>query len=270
MPALLLLLLVAAPEGKADAKAKTYELAYRFEKDLTYTERSSRVFKLDVYSGKKPAQFHIESEQVIRRTVIELGDDGRPTLERVEVLANTHTTKKSPTGELGVKKFASDGKTFVWRKSRGRWGLFIDKGEVTAKHPQLVQLLSTWRDARLPGRPVAVGATWEVSAEDFLHAAGQAVPPGVKGRAVFKLAAVEDGVARITFTFKETYPQDGSPVVATETGTWRFDVKRGRDLSVEARGILEIEKGDAGSGKFGVKREVTYAGDSPAPKPRGS
>jgi hypothetical protein len=268
MPALLLLLLVAAPDGKA----KTYEIAYRFGKGVKYTDRSSRVFKLDMYGGKKLAQFHVESEQVIRRTVIEVDDGGRPSLERVEVLVNSHTTKMSPNEEeLGVTLLPSHGKSFVWRRYDGKkWGLFDDKGEVTAKHPQLVQKLRNWRDARLPGKPVAVGATWEVAAGDFLEAVGQPVPPGVKGRAVFKLEAVEDGVARITFTFKETYPQDGVAVVAEETGTWRFDVKRGRDLSVEARGILEIDKGDAGSGKFGVKREVTYEGDSPAPKPRDS
>ena len=58
--------------------------------------------------------------------------------------------------------------------------------------------------------------------------------------------------------------------VAEETGTWRFDVKRGRDLSLEMRGILEIDEGRSGSGKFAMKREVTYAEDSRAPKPRDS
>lgn len=269
MPALLLILLVvAAPD---EEKAKKYEIAYRFEKGVSYTDRSTRVLKLDVYGGKELARFHVESEQLIRRTVIEVDDDGRPTLERVEVLANTHTTKESPEREPGVDKLASHGRSFVWRKQRGKWGLFDDKGDVTAKHPQLVQRLRNWRDARLPGRPVAVGATWEVSAADFLTAVGQPVPPGIKGRAVFKLEAVEDGVARITLSFKATYPDGGATVVAEETGTWRFDVERGRELTLDVRGILEIDEGKMGSGKFAVKREVTYGGEgSPAPKPRDS
>jgi hypothetical protein len=267
MPLLLLILLVVAgPEEKP----KTFELAYRFEKGLSYTDRTTRTFKLDMYGGKELAQFHVESEQVIRRTVVEVDGHGRPTLERVEVLVNTHTTKKAPNEELGVKKFPSHGKSFVWRKLKGKWGLYDAKGEVTKEHPQLVQRLRNWRDARLPGRPVAIGSTWEVAAAAFMEAVGQPVPPGVTGRALFKLEAVEDGVARISFSFKETHPDNGATVVADETGTWRFDLKRGRDLSLEARGILEIDKGDVGSGKFGMKREVTYAGDSPSPKPRDS
>jgi hypothetical protein len=159
----------------------------------------------------------------------------------------------------------------VWRqKDKGGWGLFGEKGEVTDKHPQLVQRLRNWRDARLPKKRVRVGSTWEVSAARFLEAVGQPVPPKAEGRAVFRLEAVEGDVARITFTFNESHPEDLRMFKAKETGVWLFDLKRGRDVSLEMKGILEIDDGQTGSGKFRMRRTVTYAERVRGSTPRGS
>ncbi len=264
MIALFVALALAAPPEDARQPAVQKQapvtLKYRFQKGLALVDRTSAAFTLDMFVKGQLIQFDIENRQELKRTVVKADESGAPLIERVEVKKFIHTVRKHPKEQAGDKYYPSHGHTYVWRKkSKGdAWGLYGDKGEVTKKHPQLVAKLKNWRAARLPKEPVAIGGTWEVSAARFLRAVGQPVPKGVVGKATFRLVELKRGVARITFVFKSTYRDGDSVLEGSNKGEWRFDVARGRDLSLHMKGVVEIDKGDGGAGRFKMTREVTY------------
>jgi len=259
-------LAVAAP-GKEKGRGAV-RLAYEYEKGLSYVDEARAAITLDMFVKGQHIAFEVENRKALKRTVLEVGDDGRPVIERVEVQRFVHEVKKHPREDVGERRAPSQGRTFVWRrKPRGdEWALYDGKGDVTAKHPQLVAKLRNWREARLPEEPVAPGDTWEVSAASFLRAVGQPVPEGVTGKATFTLDRIRDGIAHISFRFENTYRDGESVLQGWNKGVWRFDVERGRDLSLRMKGRLEIDGGDGGSGRFEMTREVTYGG---APRTRG-
>ena len=111
---------------------------------------------------------------------------------------------------------------------------------------------------------VSVGSKWHVSAEKFLRAASQPVPEGVQGKARFVVTSLKDGVARIEFVFEQSYRHQDHDWVGQIQGTWLFDVRRGRDLSLEMKGRVEADKGEFGMGGFKKTRRVTYSDDPKA------
>lgn len=253
-----LLLVLLAPEP-------AHTLEYRFEKGMAYDDVSSRHFTLELIAGEKLVRFETEVHQEMRRTVVAVDGDGLPLIERIEVKRFVKVTKDAPNdSDLGEKAYPSQGKTFVWRKKDGDegWGLYGRKGEVTKKYPFLVERLANWRDARLPGKPVAVGATWEVSAQRFLQTVGQRAPEGVKGKAVFTLEGVADGVASIAFDFGQEHKDGERVLTGSQKGKWRFDVANGRDLALEMEGKVRIDNGRGGVGTFRMQRTLSYSGDS--------
>jgi len=254
MLAAALALLLLAPEG-------THEIKLRFEKGMVYEDVARRRVKLTLTQHDKSIRFDREDDYHVRRTVLEVGDDGLPAMERVEVLKFATKTNEWPDEEPGVKAKAAEGKSFVWRRKKkgaDEWALYAHDHDVTEDHPRLVERLLNWRAARLPGKPVAVGATWEVSAKAFLEATGQQVPPGLEGSAVYKLEEVKDGVARISFEFKSLLHEQGRDVTGVQRGIWLLDVAKGRDLELQSKGSLEIDGGKQGFGTFEMKRTITY------------
>jgi hypothetical protein len=248
--AVLCVLLFLAPE-------QTYELGYRHAKGTTYRDAAIKSIRLTLFSGARLLKFDVETQYDIERTVLEADRDG-PEVERIVVKKFVQIVHASPEAKEGTKNFKSHGKTFVWRREKKRWALYDGEGEVTKEYPNLVVLLQDWRAARLPKKPVAVGDTWEVSAKTFLETVGQQVPPQVTGKATFRLAAVENGVARIEIVFKSSWRNRGSVLGGTQKGTWLFDLKRGRDVEVRMDGSIEVDNGKGGYGKFRSHRAVTY------------
>lgn len=253
--ALLCLLLLAPPTAR-------HKLAYRFEKGTTYDEETTRSFTLTLLAGPlarpRMIRYVNDTDELLRRTVIDTDANGRPIQERVQVIRSTRTIKEAPDRGPGVEKGASHAKTFVWKKLDGRWGLFDAKGEVTRRFPGLAARLQSWRDARLPAKPVAVGDRWEVSAAKFLATVGQPVPKDLKGRAVFSLLSVKQSVARIGVELRLDYRDGGHRLAGTQKGVWRFDIARGRDLSIEMKGILDVDGGKRGDGIIKMRRVVTW------------
>lgn len=246
-----LLLVVCAPgEG--------HVLKYRFEKGMVYEDRTLRSTKFERNDAGRRLVFDVESEEVLRRTILETDRTDHPTIERVEVLTFTRTTNDHPEEEAGTVKLPSQGNTFVWRRMEKRWRLFDKAGEVTGRHPVLVERLKNWRDARLPKKAVKVGDTWEISAKAFLETVGARVPADVEGRGVFRLEGVEGAVATIKFEYHYAWRTGGELVSAGQTGTWRFDLEKGRDLSLESEGKVKFDNGRSGSGTFRTIRTVTY------------
>lgn len=237
---------------------ETHALRYRFEKGMAYEETTTRAFELTQERAGKKQRIASSSVETLRRTVLEVDDTAHPTIERVEVVAFSRTVEEHPVEAPGTVADAAEGKTFVWRRLEDRWGLFDGKREVTGDHPRLVDRLKNWRDARMPRGPVAVGATWEVSAQTYLETAGQPVPPEIEGVAVFKLEGVEGGVATVSFRFV------GKAVVAETSQEWeqkgwfRFDVAKGRDLDSEASGTVRVSGSEGGSGTFKLGRRIVY------------
>jgi hypothetical protein len=246
-------LLLLAPEG-------THEIKLRFEKGMVYEDAATRRVKLTLTQHGKSIRFDREDDYHVRRTVLEVGTGGLPEMERVEVLKFASKTNEWPDQEPGVKENPAQGKSFVWRKKKdgGEWALYADDKDVTEEHPRLVERLLNWRAARVPGKPVAIGATWEVPAQAFLEATGQQVPPGLEGSAVYKLEEVEDGIARISFEFKSLLREQGRDLAGIQRGTWLLDVAKGRELSLESEGSMEIDGGKQGFGTFEMKRTITY------------
>lgn len=248
--AALCLLLFLAPE-------QTYELAYRHRKGVAYRDAAIKSIQLTLFSGARLVKFDAETQYDIERTVIEADSEG-PEVERIVVKKFVHIVRAAPDGKEGTKPYKSHGKTFVWRREKKAWALYDEEGDVTKKYPHLVVLLQDWRAARLPKKPVAVGDTWEVSAKTFLETVGQQVPPQVAGKATFKLAAVENGVAKIEIVFKSSWRNQGSVLGGTQKGVWLFDLKKGYDIEVRMEGSIEVDNGKGGYGKFRSHRAVTY------------
>ncbi len=254
-PLLLLVLLLAPPD------AVRHKLEYRFAKGSSYVDEQQREWWLETVGGGKVFRWRYSFPTKLRRTVVDVDKTAHPSIERVEVLRFARTVVESARAEEKegeTKAASSEGQTFVWRRLADRWGLFSDKGDVTEVHKQLVGHLQNWRDGLLPKEAVAAGDTWEVSATTFLETAGQPVPKGVLGRAQFKLERVEQGVATITFDFACTYEDLGHAHSGRYTGTWRFDVAKGRDVDFEAKGQIEMDGGKSGGGGVTIKRTFTW------------
>jgi len=233
----LLLLLLLAPDG-------THELKYRFEKGMTSEDDTTREFKLELIAGEKLVVNHLSTTQVIVREVREVGRDGRPSIERVSVKKFGREIHAAGDRKAGTETMPSEGKTFVWRKGK----LYVESGEVTKKFPTLVSRLQNWRDARLPGKAVKAGESWEVSAKTFLETVGQAAPESVKGKAVFTLEAVKDGIAKIPFRFEGSYKDGESTLSFAQEGVWRFDVKNGRDVELTMSAKIKVTGPNQGAG----------------------
>lgn len=245
------LLLLLAP-GEAHA------FAYRFEKDMVYEDSTVRSMKFEHRGDEHRLVWDVESDEVLRRTILEVDETDHPRVERIEVLKFIHTIKEHPEEEAGAKEGVPAGSRFVWRRLKDRWGLFDGEGEVTDRFPSLVERLKNWRDARLPKEPVEVGGTWEVPAKTFLETVGSPAPNDVQGLAVFRLQRVEGSVATITFDAAFTYNSGGEVQNVSQKGTWLFDVTKGRDLDLESEGTIKSNNGRTGSGTFRYRRLVTY------------
>ncbi|MGQ0614013.1 MAG: hypothetical protein ACT4PV_09780 [Planctomycetaceae bacterium] len=250
MARLLGLILLLAPEPVT--------LAYRFPKGLVYEETTERRFVFDQKVDGEAKRLARSSTETLRRTVLEADATHHPTMERVEVIRFETTVEESPGEEIGTTADPVQGKTFVWRRLTDRWGLFDGKREVTELFPRLVDRLMNWRDARLPKGAVAVGAAWEVSAQTYLETAGQPVPRGIEGAALFKLESLEAGVARIAFTFHGGARVGGELQSWEQKGTWTFDLAQGRDLEATTEGTVKVEGPNGGSGVFSMTRKVRY------------
>lgn len=250
--ALALLLLFAS-------ESKTWEFKYRFPKGLVYEETAGHEMALETFADARTFRFKQRSDSTLRRTIVAVDKNQRPTIERVEVLSLTSTIFEDPKEDIGTKRDPAQGQKFVWRRLKERWGLF-DEGdvEVTKKYPRLVHRLKNWRDTRLPKKKVAVGGQWEVSAETFLQTSGNAVPEGTDGVALFTLDAVEEGIATISFEVLFTQRSDDKYQSGRCTGTWRFDIEKGRDLSFDMTGTVKWDQGRTGKGDIAMKRSVIY------------
>lgn len=255
----LLLALLLAPEP-------THELKLRFEKGMVYEEASTRRISLKTIlpeearvEGQKGV-FHHDREfvYVIRRTVVEVGADGLPARETVEVLKAVVNVHAAHNDKTGATEQPSQGKTFEWRRSGGAFSLHEGKEDVTKQHNDIVQRLRSRSSLRLPPGPVAVGATWEVPARAFEESEGRVAPEGLDGKAVFKLEEVKDGVARVTFEIGISFLDHGQPVSNKAKGVWLIDVVRGRELKLEGEGKIEIQETRGGFGTQKTSRELTY------------
>ncbi len=245
-------LLLLAPD-------QTYELKYRFAKGMSYVDSQERVWKQTIFADDKKLEYDITHTIKVRRTILEADETAHPVAERVEVTHYRTNTRKSPEQNgIGLRPEACEGKVFVWKRLKTRWGLFDDKGEVTGKHRKLVGYLKNWRDARLPKQAQPVGGSWEVPAKRFLQTAGLPLPPNLEGLGVFSLERVNRGIATIPFEVHYTFRDGNTVLTVVQKGVWTFDAKRGRDISLSMRGDVLIDKGAKGKGTLTMRREVTY------------
>lgn len=254
MRALAVALLLLAP-------GQEYELAYRFEKGMAYEDATERGHELIRLDGGKRQHWDVASKEVLRRTVLEVDDTGHPAVERVEVLAFVVDMKDNPEQHrIGKRELPEQGRSFVWRRLKKRWALFDERGDVTGHYPQLVERLKNWRDARLPPEPVAVGEEWDVPVKTFLETVGLPADrlKQLEGRALFRLEKVEGDVAVISVDVRYNWRMGVGLESAILKGTWRFDVAKGRDLSVAYEGTMKIDNGRTGEGSFRMERKVTY------------
>lgn len=249
----LLLALLLAPET-------TYELKLRFEKGMVCEDASTRRVKLRLIENGKLMRFDVEEDFLVRRTVLEVGADGLPSREKVEVVRFAKKTNERPDGEPGAESNQAQGKSFVWRRKDKEEGyaLYAGDADVTAQNPHLVERLQSWRAKRMPEKAVAVGASWEVPAAEFLESTGQRIPEGLQGTAVFKLLEVKENLARISFEVKSSCRDQGHDLALVQRGTWVFDIARGREVSLEAEGTMEFDRLEKGDGSLRMTRLLTY------------
>jgi len=243
----LLLSLLLAPDGAV-------ELKLRFERGIVYEEASKRQITLKVINAGRVFRYDKADEVAVRRTVLEVGEDGLPSEESVLVLKSAQTIREAPDDKTGTTARPSQGKTFAWRRGK----LYEGEKDVSEEHKDIVQRLKSRGAVRLPPGPVAVGATWEVAAKDFEESEGRDAPEGVEGKAVFKLEEVKDGIARISFEIRFAFPKGPQTFKSTGQGTWLFDVKNGRELRLEGDGKLEIDDAEGGFGTQKTLRELIY------------
>jgi len=242
------------------AGAKTYELAYHFVKGDEYLETTTRHFQLEIIEGSSLLLTVVDAKEALRRTVLET-KKGRPVIERIVVKEFTREVKKSPKQkEIGVTKSKAIGHTYVWRRiGDERWGLFSERAEVTAQYNSVVARLKNWRDNRLPKKPVKVGETWKISAREFLTTLGQIVPKGTTGNMEFTLKSVDaKGVATIAISGIWSYLEPGTRVVVTQSGTWTFDVKKGRDLKMDSAAKIDMSGKSDGKANLKMTRVVKW------------
>lgn len=262
------ILLVATPP-------QAYSFAYRFEKGLSYVDAQQRTMTTEIYANGKQMRWKAMFESRVKRTILSVDETAHPSAERVEVERFRVIMKENPEQEkLGEKPLPCEGKSFVWRRLEKRWGLFLNDRDVTDGHKELVDQLKNWRDARLPRGPVTVGQEWQVPPQDFMETAGLKVPKGLEGVAAFKLDGVEGAVAEISFEFRFSSRQGGGRQTGVERGRWRFDHEKGRDLSFEMEGTIQVDGGRGGKGEIAMVRTVTYPEPPPerssGPSDRGS
>jgi len=238
------------------------------QEGLVYTETHTREMHFEAIAGDHHFEWHHELELELRRTVLEVDAESRPSAERIEVRVFRRKVVKDPEAKAGTDAFPSQGKTFVWRRLKKRWALFLGDDEVTKKHPHLVEQLEGSPCDRLPPGAVEPGAAWEIDAPAFYRAMGMTPPQGVQGVAKLRLAEVEDGVATIPFEFKVNFPTRGVQHDETGKGTWRFDVARGLDVSFVYEGKFRLDLGDRGVGRNRLERRVVI--DSPGSTSRDS
>ncbi|MHC4224020.1 MAG: hypothetical protein ACYSUN_08525 [Planctomycetota bacterium] len=251
--AAVVLVALVPPEKKA------VELKYRFEKGLKYREVQRRQVETEVFTKDGTVREKLAFEVDITRTILESDRNSHPMSERVEVRVFRRNILSTPSGQTGPRPYACEGKTFVWKRLKERWGLFGDSEEVTVRHTQLVEHLKNWRDARLPKQAVGPGDTWQVKAAQFLRTAGLKVPDNVTGMALYKLDKIEDkGIARISFRIRFQHLTQGYETVVDTDGKWSFDVGKGRDLESSLDGIIQLNKGKTGKGKVTITRKVSY------------
>jgi hypothetical protein len=249
---LLLALLLLAPD-------QTHDLKLRFEKGTVYEVTSTRQVKLKTIQGESIFRYDSRRDYVIRRTILEIGPDGLPAAETVEVRKAVIDVKEQPDDKIGVSESPALGKTFAWRRKKdGEWALYEGGEDVTKTHDDVVQRLRSRSSLRLPPAPVEVGGTWEVPARKFEESEGHAEPEGLDGKATFKLEEVKDGVARITFEIDFSHIDHGQTVTNKGKGVWLIDVSRGRELKLEAEGKIEIQDARGGFGTVTTSREITY------------
>ena len=248
----LFLALLLAPDS-------TYELKLRFEKGMVYEEVSRRQVKFKAIGEGHFTKHDAADEMVVRRTVVEVGEDGLPTEERVEVVKSVVNVKEAPDDKTGVTARPSQGKTFTWRKGKkGDFALYEGEKDVSEVHKDIAQRLRSRGAVRLPPGPVAVGATWEVAAREFEESDGRNAPEGVEGKAVFTLEEVKDGIARISFEIRFAFPQNGATFTNAGKGVWLFDVEKGREVRLEGEGKIELDEAKRGFGTQTTFRELTY------------
>jgi hypothetical protein len=249
---LLLSLLLLAPE-------QTYDLKLRFEKGMTYEVASTNQVKLKAIQGESIFKYDNQRDYVLRRTVTEVGPDGLPAAETVEVRKGVLEVREKPDDKIGVTESAAQGKTFTWRRKKdGEWVLHDGDEDVTKTHEDVVQRLRSRSSLRLPPAPVTVGGTWEVPARTFQESEGLEEPEGLAGKATFKLEEVKDGIARVTFELELSHLDHGQTITNRGKGVWLIDVSRGRELKLEAEGKIEIADARGGFGTVKTSREITY------------
>ncbi|HEX5137863.1 MAG TPA: hypothetical protein VFY93_12875 [Planctomycetota bacterium] len=247
----LLLALLLAPDA-------THELKLHFEKGMVYEDATKGRIKLRLIEQNRVAKFDVEEDCLLRRTVVSVGDDGLPSEEKIEVVRFAKTVHEQPMGDAGAKANPAEGKTFLWKRAGDGYALLEGDKDVTKEHSRLAERLMSYRAKRLPDKPVAVGETWEVPASEFLAATGQVVPPGLEGKAVFKLEEVKDGVARVAFELKTGYRERDREITGVQKGTWLLDIAHGREVSLEATGEIAFEQLKAGDGSLRMTRTLTY------------
>jgi len=253
------LLLASLPASLVAAAPERVALHYRFAKGMVSHVEQTQTFKQEIFAENRIVRWRIETEIVLDRTVLAVDDDAQPTIERVTVKKWRFKTLEHPEEEPGEKSDASEGLTFVWREYEGSWRLFAEGDrDVTDRLPALTKLLAGWRKARLPEEPVGVGDTWEADAERFSEASGVAAAQGTRGRAVFTLEKVAGGVADIGFDMTFAREDAGMKQEGRATGTMRFDVERGRDVSTRMNGRVEFDDGNKGFAEIGMERTITY------------
>jgi hypothetical protein len=203
---LLLALLLLAPD-------QTHDLKLRFEKGMVYEVASARKVTLKAIQGESIFRLNREYQYVVRRTVVEVGEDGLPAAETVEVRKASIDVKEAPDDKTGVTELGAQGKTFAWkRKKDGEWALYDGDEDVTKTHEDVAQSLKSRSSLRLPSAPVAVGGTWELPARKFEESEGREAPEGLDGKATFKLEEVKDGVAHVTFELEFSHLDHGQTV----------------------------------------------------------
>ena len=248
----LLLALLLAPD-------ETHDLSLRFEKGMVYEEVSTRRVTLNLLIEGRTLRFDKGDECVIRRAVLEVGDDGQPSCERIEVVKSVSTVYEKPDDKTGATERPAQGKTFEWRRQKDKsYALYEEDEDVTKKHDDVVQRLRSRSAIRLPPGPVAVGATWEVPARAFEESEGRIAPEGIDGKTVFKLEEVKEGIARVAFEIDLSFLDHGQKVRNQAKGVWLIDVARGRELKLEGEGKIEIQDAKGGSGVQKTSRELTY------------
>ena len=88
------------------AQADPVELRYRFEKGMVLLTEQKQTFLQEVFAETQLVRWKIETEIVVRRTVLEVDRDAQPTVERVEVEKWRFHTLQHPEQDPGERSGA--------------------------------------------------------------------------------------------------------------------------------------------------------------------